>query len=165
MSSPAHTASNLAGDYAGAASRTLAYVIDGFVSVGIFSLGVAATRFLLDVVLGVDPPDEGSFVWVVGLPVWEFVYLWYCWSVSGKTPGAALLGIRVVRRNGDDLGSRRALVRTLVFPFSFALFGLGLIGVLVDRERRALHDLAAGSTVVYDWDARAARLRFLARPR
>ncbi|MCW2907826.1 MAG: hypothetical protein JWL68_2615, partial [Actinomycetia bacterium] len=34
---------------------------------------------------------------------------------------------------------------------------------LVQREHRALHDLIAGSCVIYAWDARAARLRFLAR--
>jgi hypothetical protein len=33
----------------------------------------------------------------------------------------------------------------------------------VQREHRALHDLIAGTAVVYSWDARAARLRFLAR--
>jgi len=33
----------------------------------------------------------------------------------------------------------------------------------VQREHRALHDLIAGSAVIYAWDARAARLRFLAR--
>jgi hypothetical protein len=50
-----------------------------------------------------------------------------------------------------------------VFPLSFLLFGLGFLGILVQRERRALHDLIAGTAVVYSWDARAARLRFLAR--
>jgi AcrR family transcriptional regulator len=49
-----------------------------------------------------------------------------------------------------------------VFPLSFLLFGLGFLGILVQREHRALHDLIAGSAVVYAWDARAARLRFLA---
>jgi phage shock protein PspC (stress-responsive transcriptional regulator) len=33
----------------------------------------------------------------------------------------------------------------------------------VGREHRALHDVIAGTAVVYGWDARAARLRFLAR--
>jgi hypothetical protein len=50
-----------------------------------------------------------------------------------------------------------------VFPLSFLLFGLGFLGILVQREHRALHDLIAGTAVVYSWDARAARLRFLAR--
>jgi len=50
-----------------------------------------------------------------------------------------------------------------VFPLTVLLFGLGFPGILVQRERRALHDLIAGTAVVYAWDARAARLRFLAR--
>jgi hypothetical protein len=41
--------------------------------------------------------------------------------------------------------------------------GLGFAGILVQHEHRALHDLIAGTAVVYAWDARAARLRFLAR--
>jgi hypothetical protein len=55
------------------------------------------------------------------------------------------------------------VVRALVFPLSFLLLGLGFLGILVQREHRALHDLIAGSAVIYAWDARAARLRFLAR--
>ena len=38
-----------------------------------------------------------------------------------------------------------------------------ILGILVQREHRALQDLIAGSAVIYAWDARAARLRFLAR--
>ena len=102
-------------------------------------------------------------MWSIAFGVWAFFYLFYCWGAGGKTPGAALLGIRVVRRDGGHLGFRRAFIRTVVFPFSFLFFGLGLIGVVIGREHRALHDVAAGSTVVYDWDVRAARLRFLAK--
>ena len=61
------------------------------------------------------------------------------------------------------LEPRQGIVRALVFPLSFLLFGLGFLGILVQREHRALHDLIAGTVVIYAWDARAARLRFLAR--
>jgi hypothetical protein len=50
-----------------------------------------------------------------------------------------------------------------VFPLSFLLFGLGFLGILVQREHRARHDLIAGTAVICAWYARAARLRFLAR--
>jgi hypothetical protein len=43
------------------------------------------------------------------------------------------------------------------------LLGLGYIGIVIGEERRALHDVCAGTTVVYDWDARAARWRLLSR--
>ena len=84
-------------------------------------------------------------------------------TVSGRTFGMAVLGIRVIRVDGSDLGPRRAVVRALMFPLSFLLCGLGFFGILVQREHRALHDLIAGTAVIYAWDARAARLRFLAR--
>jgi uncharacterized RDD family membrane protein YckC len=75
----------------------------------------------------------------------------------------AVLGVRVVRADGADLDPRRGFLRALAFPLSFLLFGLGFLGILVQREHRALHGLIAGSAVIYSWDARAARLRFLAR--
>ena len=59
--------------------------------------------------------------------------------------------------------TKRGLVRTLAFPLSFLLLGLGFVGILLGRDRCALHDVIAGTAVVYDWDAREARLRSLAR--
>ena len=75
----------------------------------------------------------------------------------------ALIGVRVVRADGSHLSTRRVVVRVLALPLSFLLFGLGLALIVLRGDRRALHDLIAGSAVVYAWDARAARLRFLAR--
>ena len=51
----------------------------------------------------------------------------------------------------------------LVFPLSFLFFGIGFLPILVRRDRHALQDLIADTAVVYAWDARAARLRLLAR--
>jgi uncharacterized RDD family membrane protein YckC len=75
----------------------------------------------------------------------------------------AMLGIQVVKADGTSLTPREATLRTLALPLSIVVFGLGFIGILVQRERRALHDLLAGTAVIYSWDARAARLRWLAR--
>ena len=47
-------------------------------------------------------------------------------------------------------------------PLSFLFLGLGFVGILLGNRRRALHDVIAGTTVIYSWDARAARL-FLSR--
>jgi uncharacterized RDD family membrane protein YckC len=75
----------------------------------------------------------------------------------------ALLGVRVVSADGAAATVRQAVIRTLAFPLSFLLLGLGFLGILLQHDRRALHDLIAGTAVIYSWDARAARLRFLAR--
>ena len=34
------------------------------------------------------------------------------------------------------------------------------VGILLGDRRRALHDVIAGTAVIYSWDAQAARLRF-----
>jgi uncharacterized RDD family membrane protein YckC len=69
----------------------------------------------------------------------------------------------VVRSDGSDVDGRHAALRVAAMPLSFLLFGLGLLLILVHPAQRALHDLIADTAVVYAWDARAARLRFLAR--
>ena len=83
----------------------------------------------------------------------------------GKTIGMAILGLELVRRDGSRVGAGRVAIRVITFPLSFLLLGLGFLGILVGREHRALHDVFAGTTIVYAWDARAARLRFLATQR
>jgi uncharacterized RDD family membrane protein YckC len=76
----------------------------------------------------------------------------------GRTVGMSVLGLRVVTRQGDTLSGRQSIVRTLVFPISFLIFGLGFLGILFSPERRSLHDAAAGSVVVYDWGDRPAEM-------
>lgn len=152
------------GHYAGSVSRFAAYAIDLTVSSVVFSLALAAISYAVHIVTGHNVSWNRSNV-VVGVlyVLWQFVYFGYSWAVSGRTFGMAVLGIRVVRADGLSLEPRQGVIRALVFPLSFLLFGLGFLGILVQRERRALHDLIAGTAVVYAWDARAARLRFLAR--
>ena len=154
----------LRGHYAGFASRFVAYAADLGVSTGVFMLALAAVSFAASVLTGQSIHWNKNSAWVVGIFfAWEFVYYAYSWAANGKTFGMALLGIRVVRAAGGDAGTARAVLRTLAFPLSFLLFGLGFAGIVLGRDRRALHDVIAGTAVIYTWDARSARLRFLHR--
>ncbi len=152
------------GHYAGSVSRLLAFIIDMAVSGGLFALGLAAASLAAQVVTGHPVSwSRTDIVVAVILVAWEFFYFGYSWAVSGRTFGMAVLGVRVVRADGTILDPWRGAVRALVFPLSFLFLGLGFLGILVQREHRALHDLIAGTAVIYAWDARAARIRFLAR--
>ena len=156
---------NLQGRCAGFASRFLAYVADAAASTAVFMLGLAGVAFAISVVTGKSINWNRDQAWVgIAYLCWLFVYFAYSWSANGKTFGMALLGVRVVRPDGTAAGARRAVVRTVAFPFSFMILGLGFAGILIGRQRRALHDVIAGTAVIYSWDARAARLRFLSRP-
>jgi uncharacterized RDD family membrane protein YckC len=152
------------GHYSGFVSRFVAYVIDIGAASGVFTLALAAISFAASVVSSKPVNWDRTNIVVVAIYfVWLFIYFAYSWAVTGKTFGMAVLGIRVLRDDGEAAGARRAIVRTLALPLSFLLCGLGFLGILVGEQRRALHDVIAGTCVVYSWDARAARLRFLAR--
>jgi uncharacterized RDD family membrane protein YckC len=139
-------------------------VVDIGVATGVFTLALAAASFAATVVTGRTVNWNRTNIVVLAIYVgWLFIYFAYSWAVTGKTFGMALLGVRVVRTDGDAAGVKRAIVRTLALPLSFLLLGLGFLGILTGRQRRALHDVIAGTVVVYTWNARAAQLRFLAR--
>jgi uncharacterized RDD family membrane protein YckC len=161
------TRPSLQGDYCGAVSRLAAFALDIVLSYLLFTLALAAVNFSASIVVGhmVHYSRSGSVVVLVISIVWEFVYFAYCWATTGKTPGMTLLGIRVVRADGDHAEPWRAVVRTLILPISVALFFVSLPLILLQRAHQAPHDLAAGTAVVYAWDAQAAKWRLLARAR
>ena len=152
----------LEGSYAGAVSRLVAFVIDVFVIGVLFSLGGVVAEYVLSVLLR-EPVrlSESSVASTIALVVWVFVYFAYPLAASGRTLGMAIVGVRAVRADGSDINGWHAFLRVLALPLSFLLFGLGLLLIVLRRDRRALHDLIASTAVVYAWDARAARLRFL----
>ncbi len=152
------------GHYAGAVTRLVAFAADVGASWALFTLGAAAVTFSVQLVTGhhfaISDFQIGS---VVVLVVWEFVYFSYQWSLGGRTIGMALVGIKVVKTDGSPVGAHEAVIRTITLPLSFLIFGLGFLGILIQRDRHALHDRLAHTAVVYSWDARAARLRWLAK--
>ncbi len=161
---PVIAGESLQGKYAGFASRFSAFAVDAGISVGAFMLALAAISFAARVLTGQDITWHKGDIWVIiAYAVWAFVYFAYSWAASGRTAGMALFGVRVVRDDGTEVSGRQAGVRTLALPLSFLFLGLGFTGILLGDRRRALHDVIAGTAVVYSWDARAARLRFLSR--
>ena len=161
---PAVIRASLQGKYAGFASRFTAFAIDVGVSLGVFLLALAAISFAARVLTGKDISWNKGDIWVItAYAAWAFGYFAYSWAASGRTAGMALFGVRVVRDDGTEVTGRRAVLRTLAFPLSFLFLGLGFTGILLGDRRRALHDVIAGTAVIYSWDARAARLRFLSR--
>ncbi len=148
------------GHYAGPLSRLLAYVIDLLLVWATFVLGLMGVTFVVDfffqVNIGTSWEQSVLGIFLAGL--WVFVYHWVSISLAGKTIGMGVIGIRVVDRAGAPITGKHAAVRQFVFPLSFVLFGLGFLGIFTSPERRALHDAAGGSVVVYDWGDRPAEM-------
>jgi uncharacterized RDD family membrane protein YckC len=153
------------GNYAGAVSRLAAFAADVGASWGIYILGAALLNAAVKLVTGHSfTLSNHQLADFIVLTAWEFLYFAYQWAVSGKTLGMAILGLQVVTSQGGPISGRQAVMRTIGLAITlFLTLGIGFLGIVYQRDRRALDDFIAGTAVVYDWDARAARLRWIAR--
>jgi len=131
----------------------------------LYDLFVAVVQVLVSTISGTQfrMSELSILTWVL-LIVWAVFYCAYPVAAGGRTLGMAVVGLRAVQADGTDVTGHEALVRVLALPLCFLTLGIGFLLILLRRDHRALHDLVAGSAVVYSWDARAARLRFLTRP-
>jgi uncharacterized RDD family membrane protein YckC len=152
------------GNYAGVVTRLVAFLLDILFIWALYTLAAAGISVFSQLLSGhTFNLDDHQLAGAIVLGVWGFVYFAYQWSLNGKTLGDAILGIQVVQASGAPVRPSQAVIRTLILPFSILFFYIGMIIIIVQRERRAVHDLIAGTAVVYEWDARAAHLRWLAR--
>ncbi len=148
------------GRYAGSVSRFVAFLFDLFAIGTLFALGTMLVSAALTVVVGTDLTlSEDRIAVVIAYVAWAFVYYATTQAATGRTIGKAITGILVVDADGKRVSGKAAVVRTLAFPISFVVFGIGLIIGLFRQDRRELHDLLAGTGVVYQWDAALAEQR------
>jgi uncharacterized RDD family membrane protein YckC len=144
------------GRYAGPVSRLASFVVDLVVSAGAFCLALAAVSYGAQVITGNLVSWNRSSGLVAGIfAAWELAYFGFSWATSGRTVGMGVFGVRVVRTGGSALEPGRAAIRALAFPLSFLFCGLGFLGIIVGREHRALHDVIAGTAVIYAWETRS----------
>ncbi len=138
------------GQRAGFVSQALGAGLD---AVAIFALDfavLAAFGFIRFLVTGHDyaMPQPGPVLNAVIVFTIGVALLWSAWSGSGRAPGMAVLGLRVVSRDGRRLSSARAFWRAVLGVLTV---GLGVLWVLVSKKNKSLYDLVCGSAVVYEW--------------
>ena len=80
--------------------------------------------------------DAGGALMLVGIG-WALYYYFACESGSGQTVGKRALNIRVVRTDDEPAGMREIGIRTVLrLVDGLFLYGVGLVVMLVTRERR-----------------------------
>lgn len=149
----------LTGAYAGPVTRLVGYALDSFLAFSLYTLGAAGVGYVIGLLTGDSAPSPDlPYLPAVLLVLWLLGYYGVSWALTGRTIGMTVVGVRVVTTDGGALGVRQAMVRAVALPLSFVLLGLGFVGLVVGRRRRGLHDVIAGTTVVYDWGDRPAEL-------
>ncbi|MCO5183733.1 MAG: RDD family protein [Anaerolineae bacterium] len=159
---------SMKGEFAGFASRFVAFAIDLAIVLllaGIINWVIIAALGLV----GINPlapvdtraSDFNQLVTVISkivLAVMPFALLvsyWLIfWTVTGQTVGKRIMGVRVVRMDGQRMKTGNSVRRIIMYFVCMIPFFLGFLWILIDDERRGWHDKVANTCVIYAWNAR-----------
>lgn len=133
---------------AGFVSRLIALAID----LVVLAVAVSVTHWFiatLDALLRPWARVDLSALIVAAIPLVVIAYFVGLWRLSGQTVGKWLLGLRVVSVDGGRVRIGRGLARLGGYVVSALPLYAGFLWVLVDPQRRALHDRLARTRVIY----------------
>jgi uncharacterized RDD family membrane protein YckC len=151
------TARTTYGQYAGFVTRLIAFLLDRFLIALCIAAGSVGASLVLQALKTYQLAETSVVSWQAtagahGAAVLLFsaIYDLGFWLLAGQTPGKSVMGVRIVRTDGQRIRLGAALRRWLGYWLSSILF-LGFLLSLVDNKRQALHDKLAGTLVVYTW--------------
>ena len=136
--------------------RFVAHLVDqlflgiiGFVISNIFATFLVDTS--LNGALYFEFTDVPLFMWwTLGITVaLEVLYFTVAIGAWGRTIGKAMLGIKVVRRNGTRVSYARSLARCLLYLIQLELIiGLTFLVIAFNPEKQGIHDMICDTGVV-----------------
>lgn len=143
----------LEGRVAGFVTRLMAYLLDLVILVALIALGGWLFVLVDDFISSFFPEDarllELSVVFVALIPILMISYYVGFWTLTGRTPGKWVLGLRVVGSDGEPPRFGRSFIRLFGYFVSALALWVGYLWVLVDNDRQAWHDHMARTWVVY----------------
>lgn len=137
------------GAYAGFVTRLIAMTIDLLIITGFNTILTFIGGFMVEFFQVSERTI--TVVTILGVIVSIFFLILYfliLWMLAGQTIGKAIMGLRIVRTDGERINLRRAVIRLAGYWLSAILF-LGYLWALVDSRRQTWHDKLAGTLVIY----------------
>ena len=136
--------------YAGIATRAIALATDAALVTVLFMSVTGLVALVASLVGGLRPE------WLVGALLgsgWLLIagsYFVLFWSAAGQTPGMRLLRLRVRGPDGEAPSIGRSMARLVGLVIAIVPLFAGFVPVLFTERRRGLHDLLAGTVVLYE---------------
>ena len=92
---------------------------------------------------------EGSAAYSLSLVLVVYLFFLGFWSTRGRTLGMQSWGLQLEDARGRVPNPWQASVRFAVSVVSLALFGLGFLWQLVDKDKMTWHDRASGTRIMH----------------
>ncbi|MDH3978634.1 MAG: RDD family protein [Gammaproteobacteria bacterium] len=141
MNSPNETAST---QPASLFKRIASGLYDGMLIIALFVI----PTLVLMAFRGGEPVPAGDPLLQILLAATAAIFFVYFWSRGGQTAGMRAWRLRVESTSGAPLSLKQAAIRFAIALPSLTLFGLGILWALIDKEKRTLPDMIAGTRVV-----------------
>lgn len=139
-------------------------VLSWFLNLALFAAGSIVPFAPMLAIMGAEryllspealPPSLQTKAWLAGgcTVLWLIYSLYFVlhgWAQRGGTPGMRLLGLRLVDwHHRVPIGYARALLRAVAMLVSLLTLGVGFLLPVFRRDRKTLHDVLAGTSVVH----------------
>ena len=116
-------------------------------SLVIFAILIAGFLFPQIVLSGFGLGIGGTLLWLHVALVLMIYFLW-CWLNGGQTLPMKTWKLRIANPDGSPARPIQALFRYMLAWPSIALFGIGIIWALIDKDKQFLHDRLAGTQII-----------------
>lgn len=135
---------NIAQNVGGIGERVLAFIVDYFIIflyIILVSVAISSLSF------------DSDYLFIVymtaGLPIFTYSLLWETFW-NGRSPGKALMKLRVVKLDGSKPSFSNYFIRWLlrIIDISVTSGALALVTVLLNGKGQRLGDIAASTTVI-----------------
>jgi uncharacterized RDD family membrane protein YckC len=102
---------------------------------------------------------------IIAVLVIQFSYFVVCECMMGRTVGGKIVGLRVIRDNGQPVTVLSSVIRNLmrVIDMLPTFYVVGIIASFLHPRGKRLGDMLAGTVVIYDRESRTNEARQLAK--
>ena len=142
------------GEPAGFWIRFLAYLVDSLIVTLLMAVIWAPSVF---VTIRAATSGEGPGALAAILPFLSFVigtavglgYILWFWATRGATPGKKMLGLKIVREDGEEpMGWGTAFMRLVGYMVSGFVLYIGFLMIAFNPDKMGLHDKIAKTRVL-----------------
>ena len=137
--------------YAGFWKRVAAAIVDSLIVGVIASLGGEALGTILGDLAGGGKTAIALNVALLSLLLQTLYYAFFHASFNAATPGKMLIGIKVVRSDGQNMSFLRAVARYFATIPSALILCIGYLMAAFTARKQALHDMICDTVVVDKW--------------
>ena len=107
----------------------------------------ACALFIDIVIISLISTYAGEYFYVARM-VLIFLNFAVYQTVTGQSIGKQVLGIHVIRANGEKITLISGIIRAMVQYFSTLIFFIGYFFIIFSPSKQALHDMLARTVVV-----------------